>query len=209
MPDGTGFLFSFSGPRANKKEEVFYQVQQLIQKQHRDLPVLFMDDVVPKKPLPIHWSEAHRALHPTTRMLMAFAEFNEAGVKRVRPAIAAGNIVVTLRYGLDVFLDSIAETDCLQARSEAAELWHKHLVPARVIRGTPKPQYFINQVLKPTESNVLDFCSQQERHIRDYFDGTGQKPPIYLTGRTVEECAAEAIEHILALTDERRKSGTV
>jgi hypothetical protein len=209
MPDGNGILFSFSGQRANKKEDVFYRVWRLMQEKYPHLPILFMDDIVSKKPLPIHWSEAHRALHPTTRLVKAFAEFNEAGVTKIRPAIAAGNIVVTLRYGLDVFLDSIAETDCPQARSEAAELWHKHLVPARVVRGTPKPQYLINQVLKPTETNVLSFCSQQERHIREYFDGTGQKAPIYLTGQTVEECTAEAIEHILAYTSEHRKLATV
>ncbi len=209
MPDGNGLLFSFSGPRANKKEEVFYLVQQLMREQYPDLPVLFLDDVVPKKPLPLDWSEEHRALHPTTRLLMAFAAFNEAGVKKIRPAIAAGNIVVTLRYGLDVFLDSIAGTDCLQARREAAELWHKHLVPARVIRGTPKPQYFINQALRPTESNVRSFCTQQELHIAEYFDGTGQKPPIYLTGQTVEECAQEAIQHILTHTGEGRQLATV
>lgn len=208
MADDTGFLFSFSGQRANKKEEVFHETQRQMRAEYPHLPVVFMDNVVSKKPLPIHWSEAHRALHPTTRLVTAFAEFNEAGVKRVRPAIDAGNIVVTLRYGLDVFLDSIAETDCQQARHEATELWHKHLVPARVIRGTPKPQYFINQVLRPTESNVLAFCSRQERDIIDYFDGTGQKPPIYLTGKTVEECATEAVRHILHATAESRKLAT-
>lgn len=139
---------------------------------------------------------------------MAFAEFNEAGIRMIRPAIAAGNIVVTLRYGLDVFLDSIAETDCPQALSEASELWHKHLVPSRIIRHTPKPQYFINRVLRATESNVVSFCSRQERHIAEYFDGTGQKPPIYLSGETVEECVAEAIRQILNVTAESRKLAT-
>ena len=198
MSQKRGFLFSFSGQRANKKEDVFYEAQRLIRELHPDLPVIFMDDIVAKKPLPIHWSEAHRALHPTTRLVKAFAEFNEAGITKVRPAIEAGNIVVTLRYGLDVFLDSIAETDCSQAKSEASDLWHKHLVPARVIRGTPKPQYLINQVLRPTEDNVLDFCSRQERDIKEYFEGTGQKPPIYLTGMTVQQCAEEAMQHIIA-----------
>jgi hypothetical protein len=150
------------------------------------------------------WNKAHRALHPTTRLLMAFTEFNEAGITKIRPAIEAGKIVVTLRYGLDVFLDSIAETDCQQAKSEAAELWHKHLVPARVIRGTPKPQYLINKVLRPTEDKVVDFCSRQEHDIAEYFNGTGQKPPIYLTGKTVEQCAEEAIEQIIASTIECR-----
>ena len=208
MPDSIGFLFSFSGQRANKKEEVFYEAQRLMQEQYSHLPICFMDDIVSKKPLPIRWSEAHRALHPTTRLLTAFAEFNEAGVKKIKPAIADGNIVVTLRYGLDVFLDSIAETDCPQARNEATELWHKHLVPSRVIRGTPKPQYLINQVLKPAESNVLAFCSRQERDINEYFDGTGQKPPIYLKGQTVKECAKEAIRHILTPTAESLKLAT-
>lgn len=207
MQDSIGFLFAFSGQRANKKEEVFHETQRQMRAEYPHLPVIFMDNVVSKKTLPIHWSEAHRTLHPTTRLLRAFAEFNEAGVTKIRPAIAAGNIVVTLRYGLDVFLDSIAETDCQQARNEAAELWHKHLVPARVIRGTPKPQYFINQ-MRPTEGNVLDFCSRQESHIAEYFDGTGQKPPIYLTGQTVKECAAEAILHILSHTAEYRKVAT-
>ncbi len=208
MPDGSGFLFSFSGQRANKKENVFYETQRQMLEHYPHLPIIFMDNVVSKKPLPIRWSETHRALHPTTRLVTAFAEFNEAGVKRIRPAIASGNIVVTLRYGLDVFLDSIAETDCPQARNEATELWHKHLVPARVIRGTPKPQYFINRVLKPIESNVLDFCSKQERDINEYFEGTGQKPPIYLTGQTVEECATEAIRHIFDVTALSRKQAT-
>lgn len=207
MPEGNGFLFSFSGQRANKKEGVFLETQRQIREQYQHLPVVFMDNVISKKPLPTNWSEEHRALHPTTRLLKAFAEFNEAGVKKIRPAIAAGNIVVTLRYGLDVFLDSIAETDCAQALNEVAELWHKHLVPARVIRGTPKPQYLIRRV-KPSESNVLAFCSRQELHITEYFEGTGQKPPIYLTGQTVEECAAEAIRHILDVTAHSRKQAT-
>lgn len=208
MSNGIGFLFSFSGTRANKKEKVFREVQRLMREQHPQLPVVFMDNVVSKKPLPINWSEAHRALHPTTRLLRAFAEFNESGVTKIKPAIAAGKIVVTLRYGLDVFLDSIAETDCPQARHETAELWHKHLVPSRVVRGTPKPQYFIPQ-MKPTEYNVLDFSSRQERDVCDYFNGTGQKPPIYLTGQTVKECAEEAIRHILTLTDEYRQSSAI
>jgi hypothetical protein len=202
MPDGDGVLFAFSGQRANKKEELFYETQRQMREQYPHLPVVFMDDVVSKKPLPIYWNAAHRALHPTTRLMMAFAEFNEAGVRKIRPAIAAGNIVVTLRYGLDVFLDSIAETDCPQARDEAAELWHKHIVPSRVIRGTPKPQYFINQ-MRPKEGNVLEFCSRQEKDIREYFDGTGQKPPIYLTGHTVEQCAEEAVRYILEAIQHR------
>lgn len=208
MPGDNGILFAFSGQRANKKEEVFREVRRQMREEYSHLPVVFMDNVVSKKPLPIHWDEGHRALHPTTRLLKAFAEFNEAGVTRIRPAIASGNIVVTLRYGLDVFLDSIAETDCTEARNEAAELWHKHLVPSRVIRGTPKPQYFIPQ-MKPTESNVLDFCSRQERDIGEYFDGTGQKSPIYLTGQTVKDCAKEAILHILSHTAEYREVATV
>ncbi len=203
MPDGNGFLFAFSGQRANKKEEVFYEVWRQVRENHSGLPIIFMDDIVSKKPLPIHWNEGHRALHPTTRLVQAFAEFNQAGIEKVRPAIAAGNIVVTLRYGLDVFLDSIAETDCSQAKSEAAELWHKHLVPARVIRGTPKPQYLINQVLKPSEDNVLNFCSRQERDIKEYFEGTGQRPPIYLTGKNVGECAEEALRHIVTFAQAR------
>lgn len=207
MPDGSGFLFAFSGQRANKKEEAFYEAKRQMHEQYPHLPVIFMDDVVSKKQLPIYWCTAHRALHPTTRLLTAFAEFNEIGVRKIRPAIEAGLIVVTLRYGLDVFLDSIAETDCSQARSEAFDLWHKHLVPSRVIRGTPKPQYLIPQ-MKPTESNVLAFCSRQERDINEYFDGTGQKSPIYLTGQTVGECAAEAIRHILTLTAEHRNLAT-
>lgn len=198
MSNNNGILFAFSGPRANKKEEVFYEAQRLMREKHPDLPIQFMDNVVSKKPLPFHWDEQDRDLHPTTRLVKAFAEFNEAGVKMIRPAIEAGKIVVTLRYGLDVFLDSIAGTDCEQAKAEAGELWHRHLVPARVIRGTPKPQYLINRVLKPTESNVMDFCSRQERDIEKYFEGTGQKPPIYLTGKTVQQCAEEAIQHILA-----------
>jgi len=202
MPDGNGYLFAFSGQRANKKEDVFNETKRLIREEFPRLPVCFMDDIVSKKPLPIHWLGAHRALHPTTRLLAAFAEFNEAGVRKIKPAILAGNIVVTLRYGLDVFLDSIAETDCPQARNEASELWHKHLVPSRVIRGTPKPQYLINQI-KPTESNVLEFCSRQERDISEYFSGTGQKPPIYLNGKTVQECAEEATQRILAAAQHR------
>jgi hypothetical protein len=208
MSNEEGFLFAFSGQRANKKEKVFLETRRLMQERFSHLPVLFLDDVVSKKLLPIHWSEAHRDLHPTTRLLRAFAEFNEAGVKRIRPAIAAGKVVVTLRYGLDVFLDSIAETDCSQARTEAAELWHKHLVPSRVIRGTPKPQYFIPQ-MKPADGNVLDFSSRQERDVSEYFHGTGQKPPIYLNGQTVRECAEEAIRHMLTLTGEHRQFSAV
>ncbi len=208
MKNDNGFLFAFSGQRANKKELVFNEVQRQMREKYPDLPVLFMDDIVSKKPLPTKWSEAHRARHPTSRLLEAFVEFNEAGITKIRPAIEAGYTVVTLRYGLDVFLDSIAETDCSQAKSEAAELWHKHLVPARVIRGTPKPQYLINQVLKPTEDNVLELCSRQERDIKEYFEGTGQKPPIYLTGMTVEQCAEEAIQHIIASFAQCRNTAT-
>jgi len=200
-----GFLFAFSGTRANRKEEVFYATRQLAREQYPDQPLVFMDDIVMKKPLPLNWSPEHRALHPTTRLLAAFAEFNEAGIRRVRPEIENGNTVITLRYGLDLFLDSVAQTDCQKAVREAFELWHGNLVPARVVRGTPKPQYLISP-LRPTEDRVIAFCSRQAGYIKEYFEGTGQKLPIYLGGTSVQECAKEALGHILSSVLQRRSS---
>ena len=192
-------LFAFSGPRGSKKEAIFHEAKRLHREYHPEQPLAFVE-ALNKMPHPQDWSPEHRALHPTSRLSLRFAEFNEAGIRVIRPAIEAGKIVVSLRYGLDVFLDALADTDCPQARKETFELWHRQLVPARVIRGTPKPVYLIAQRLRPTEGNVEAFYSRQERDVLEYFDDTGQNPPIFLQGDTVEECAEEALEHILNLT---------
>lgn len=195
-------LYAFSGPRASKKEKVFQETKRLIRKQHSEQPLVFLENIVSKKPHPEHWLPEEAARHPTTRLLHSFAEFNEGCITKVRPAIEAGRTVVVLRYGLDVYLDSIARTDCAGAKREAFELHHAHLVPARVIRGTPKPQYLIPIIRPWAESdNVYALRARKEmREIEAYFDNTGQNPPIYLRGESVEECAALAVQHILNMS---------
>ncbi len=192
-------LYAFSGPRASKKEKVFQEARRLIQEQHPDQPLVFLENIVSKKPHPEHWPQEEVARHPTTRLLHSFAEFNEGCITRVRPAIEAGRTVVVLRYGLDVYLDSIARTDCAEAKREAFELHHAHLVPARVIRRTPKPQYLIPIIRPWAESdNVYALRARREmREIEAYFNNTGQNPPIYLHGDSVVECAELAVSHIL------------
>lgn len=205
MPDAS-VLFAFSGPRASGKEDIYHEVKRLAREHHPDQPLVFVESVL-KKPHPLYWSREHRAKHPTTRLVENFAEFNQAGIDLVRPSIDAGYTVVSLRYGLDVYLDSIAETDCAQAKSEAFELWHKHLVPARVVRRTPKPQYIIVNTVPDAGHAIKSFHRRQERDIAEYFDGTGQLPPIYLSSiSSLEERAREALSHILAAVCARKNS---
>ena len=198
----TPALFSFSGPRASQKENIFHEAERLYREHYPDQPLAFVE-AVPKRPHPLGWDTEHRNKHPTSRLAEGFAAFNEAGIRVIKPAIAAGKIVVSLRYGLDVYLDALADTDCPQARRETFELWHHHLVPARVIRGTPKPVYFIACKLRPDNGNIEAFFSRQEKDIREYFNGTGQNPPIFLEGTCTRSCAQEALTHILTATKKR------
>jgi hypothetical protein len=195
----TPALYSFSGPRASKKEAIFHETRRLSQEQYPDQPLVFLDDVVPKKPHPLDWDSEKRERHPTSRLLDDFGDFNEACIRKVRPAIEAGKVVITLRYGLDVYLNAIALAGCPQAKQEVFDLHHKHLVPSRIIQGTPKPQYFIRRIVpSETDGNVYRLHACDEMHeIEHYFDGTGQNPPIYLSGGTVRECAEFVLSHIV------------
>lgn len=190
-------LFSVSGPRGINKEKVFYRTKQLVQERHPDKPIVFLDNIIAKTVHPLHWTAEELDEHPTTRLLQAFVELNRNCISQVRPALENGMVVVTLRYGLDIYLRSIARTSCPQAKREAFELHHKHLVPARVIRGTTKPKYFIPITPRVSTSNVYGLHAQQElRDVENYFNGTGQNPPIMLHGG-IEECAEYAVEHLL------------
>lgn len=204
MPKGSCMtrpvLFAFSGPRASKKEDIFCETKRLHRERHPEQPLAFVE-AVSKKPHPLDWPPEHRTKHPTTRLVEGFAEFNERGIRVIRPTLAAGKVLATLRYGLDVFLDALADADCPQARKETFDLWHNHLVPARVVRGTPKPQYLIAAKLRPAGGNVETFYCRQERDILEYFEGTGQNPPIFLRGDTVRECAEEALGYLLVAAE--------
>jgi len=204
IPGIQSVLFSFSGHRGSGKTTIFQEVERLAQERHPGQPLAFLGNVLDSVSHPLLWSDDERTLHATTRLLRRWSDLNEACFK-VRAHLDRGNDVVVDEFGLDVYLDAIACKTCREQKHEAFQLHHHHLVPARIItQGIRPPIYFIPRTWQESGEEVAQFHLATEREIERYFDNTGQNPPIYLEGKTVTECAEEALEHILTKRANRR-----
>jgi hypothetical protein len=193
----TAVLFSFSGHRKCGKTTIYQRVEDLFLQQHSDPKVIFLGNVLGDLP-PTGDDDA------TSILLAGWTKLNEACVRKVKNAVDAAEVVVVDQFGLDVYLNAVACRDCTQQQKEAFELHHQHIVPARIVtKGIKPPIYFIRDY---THADAVAFLyKREEEEIRRYFaPGTGQNPPIYLTGSNVEECAEQALTHILATLQQVR-----
>lgn len=186
-------LFSFSGFTQSGKTSIYQEVQRLFEKRRSlEQPLLFLGNVLANLP---HTDESHA----TTRLLRGWANLNEACVTRVGPALKAGHAVVVDGFGLDVYLRAVHCHDCPEQIEQAFHLHHEHLVPARIItQGIRPPIYLLPRKRHPHTSVVEMLHTREELEIARYFDNTGQNPPLWLEGATVQDQAEEALEMILA-----------
>jgi thymidylate kinase len=187
----TSVLYSFSGPRGSGKSTLYGATEALFNKKFGSkLPVTFLGNVLGELPPPCDD-------HATTTLLKGWSNLNEACVRHVRPALARGRIVVVDQFGFDVYLNAVSCRDCREQQNEAFMLHHHHMVPARIVtQGIRPPIYFIRN--HASTGNTVTLRTREQEEIERYFaPDTGQNPPRWLTARSVQECAEQAVDHIL------------
>jgi hypothetical protein len=136
-------------------------------------------------PFPLLLSERDREAHATTRLLWCWTRLNEFSVARLRPALAAGHVVLTDGFGLDALMYAAFNFD-REAENREASVLHHGLVQARIkAQGISPPEYFIMQA----DASLVDawmmeympeltdldpsirakFIVQQQSTIEEYF----------------------------------------
>jgi hypothetical protein len=197
----TPTLYSISGPPRSGRTSTFENTKLLCEKYYPQLPIVFLPDVFEGRPHPLERPMKEREYHAVSRLLRNWGKLNESCLA-VRRELAAGNIVVTDGFGLDVYLDAVACKDCPEQKAEAS-LLHHYLVDFRVKeQGIPFPQYFTWRTWHGALSDALrSYHSSVEMEMARYFSGTGQKEPIYLDGGDAVERSEEALQYILTAVE--------
>ena len=214
--------FSVSGIGTARTSELFHKLKQRLPDRMSGRPVVFVDNPFRGWPHPLVWAEDVRALEPSSRLLRCWTELNEVVCKKVRPALDAGSLVITNRFGLDALLYATALEGCESGNCEAERVHHA-LVKLRIIeQQLPPPIYLIPRVedhaavredwlrQSPALSSVdpatlCRYLSHEEATISRYFDPKlGQNRPFFLEASLqLDKLCDEAIDRILGTLRQR------
>jgi thymidylate kinase len=207
-------FFAVSGLRSTGRTTVYNHLKQSLPEIFPGREFAFLGNPFGRLHFPLTRPKSERQLDATTRLLRCWARLNEFCCKQLKPALEAGQVVVTDGFGLDGLLYSTACAS--EAETEDAVRLHHQLVRGRILPlSIQPPQYFIVRadhdkvdmwMACNPEVNKLDsvarqrFIVHQERMIEAYFNpATGQKA----TTLDTTELSREALAQVVAREIER------
>lgn len=208
------FFFSLSGQRGTGRTKVYQLLEDHLPERFPDVSIAFLGNPLPNLQLPLSWQLTEQELHATTRLMSCWTVLNEFCVKKLRPALAEYDVIITDGFGLDALLYATALCDHVAENDEAFRL-HDGLVSARIrAQGLEAPEYIITQA----DAGVVDrymcdfkhgafsvdpkkrwaFIQYEERTISQYFERIAhQKNPYFVDASlSIEDMGHTIIDFI-------------
>jgi len=216
-------LFVVSGINVGITSAVHSRLKRLLLERFPERVFAFPDNVFRGWPHPLMWQPDLRDATSAGRLMQCWGPLATHLHNVIRPEVEKGKIVVQQRLGIDALNFANARMPSLEQtpegqrelewqNGEAENLHHdivKHVVKAG---GKPLPQYLIPLCGDPatiTEDWVAQwpalrkvnictlraFIQHEKEAMKRYFDGHGQRDPIYLKSFfSVEAMVEEALE---------------
>lgn len=197
-------VFSVSGPRGSGRTSLYQELEPLFAENFPGHTFAFLGNpfggTIPH-PLLLNRGEWHLRPYPAVfKGWFRLAEFCE---KKLCPALAAGHSVVTDGFGLDIYLNAMASCLSAEERKQTAKLHHSIVrtlmdagiitPPHYIIPSAPEPGAVCAHLKRDDLPNVVEFVRNESETLQQYFDGTGQRDPLYLPENLIGCDRARAI----------------
>ncbi len=195
-------VFSISGPRGAGRTALYQELESMLPERYPMHAFAFLGNPFGTLEHPQYWGARRRGLLSSSRLFESWAQLNEFVGRRLRPALEAGKTVFTDGFGLDAYLHAIAHCSTDDECEETSSL-HHHFVTARLKTQSISPPIYLlafdeAEVIAQRTHRSVDETTILLEHetdgIRRYFDGTGQKPPHFLVGRSTKGRREEALK---------------
>lgn len=184
---------SVSGPRKAGRTELYRRLEEELPRLYPEHAFAFLGSPFGSLEHPHYWDARKRDLPASTRLLACWTQLDEFVQKHLRPALRKGLIAVTDGFGLDAVLHATASCD--ESECHEASQFHHLLVNARLQAHSVAPPVYLlafddAEAIAARIRRSLDDTKVLLAHETDgiyrYFDGTGQKPPHFLEGRSTD-----------------------